>query len=90
MDESFLNLLKYRVDQMPPVADWGDENQENFKRFYTTRTAQRLAVFAKRYNGPGKDAFAQKNYFAGLESLRHYLNEKKDAPITLDGAKWND
>ncbi len=90
MDESFLNLLKYRVDQMPPVADWGDENQESFQRYFTIRTAQRLAVFAKRYEGPGKDAFAQKKYFAGLESLRHYLTHKKEAPINLDGAKWND
>ncbi len=90
MDESFLNLLKYRVDQMPPIADWGDEDQENFKRFYNIRTAQRLAVFSKRYDGPGKESFAQNNYFAGLESLRNYLDNKNDAPINLDGARWND
>jgi hypothetical protein len=90
MDESFLNLLKYRVDKMPPVADWGEEYQESFKRLYTIRSAQRLAVFSKRYNGPGKDAFAQNNYFAGLASLRNYLVKKNDAPINLDDAKWND
>jgi spermidine synthase len=87
-DESFLNLLRYRGDQKPPVTGLSSIGEERLLRDFETRTAQRFSVFSRRYHGPGEDAFAVKNYRAGMEAVRNYMAKKKDAPISLQGAEW--
>ncbi len=87
-DESFLNLLRYRVDQIPPVTGLSSKGKEGLLRDFEIRTAQRFSVFSRRYQGPGENAFARKNYRAGMEALRIYMNDKKDAPIRLKDAQW--
>ena len=82
-DESFLNLLRHRVDQKPPVTGLSPMEEEKLLRDFATRTAQRFSVFSRRYHGPGEDAFAQKNYSAGMEAMRIYMDGKQDAPISL-------
>ncbi|VAX31395.1 Spermidine synthase, partial [hydrothermal vent metagenome] len=87
-DESFLNLLRYRGDQKPPVTGLSPMEEERLLRDFEIRTAQRFSVFSRRYHGPGEDAFARKNYDAGMKAMRNYMVEKKDAPISLQGAEW--
>ena len=89
-DESFLNLLRHRADQKPPITGISPLEREEFQRDFAIRTAQRFSVFSRRYHGPGEDAFAMKNYGAGMEAMRVYLNTKKDAPISLKDAQWGD
>ncbi|GJL77563.1 MAG: spermidine synthase [Nitrospinaceae bacterium] len=89
-DESFLNLLRYRADQRPPVTGLNTLEKDRLERDFEIRTAQRFSVFARRYHGPGEEAFAMKNYPAGLEAIRIYLDANKDAPISLQGAEWKD
>jgi len=89
-DESFLNLLRYRVDQKPPVTGLSPMEEERLLRDFKIRTAQRFSVFSRRYHGPGEDAFALKNYNAGMEAIRIYMEGKKGAPISLKDAKWGD
>jgi spermidine synthase len=89
-DESFLNLLRYRADQPPPVTGLSSIEKEALQRDFATRTAQRFSVFSRRYHGPGEEAFATRNYPAGMEALRIYLDGKKDAPISLKDATWKD
>ena len=87
-DESFLNLLRYRVDQYPPVTGLSSKGKQELLRDFEIRTAQRFSVFSRRYQGPGENAFTRKNYRAGMEALRIYMNDKKDAPIRLKDAQW--
>jgi len=87
-DESFLNLLRYRLDQVPEVKGMPVGEQEIFKQDYAIRTAQRFGLFARRYHGPGENFFASGNYFAGLEALRIYFESQQT--IHLRDAKWTD
>ena len=89
-DESFLNLLRYRVDQNPPVIRISPIEEKRLRRDFATRTAQRFSVFSRRYHGPGEDSFALKNYLAGMEAMQKYIEGKKDVPISLQDAKWAD
>ncbi|MBT5028115.1 MAG: fused MFS/spermidine synthase [Nitrospina sp.] len=89
-DESFLNLLRYRLDQFPKVVGMPASELEAFKRNYAVRTAQRLSLFARRYHGPGEDYFASGNYLAGAEALNTYFASKKTAKVDLQGAQWNE
>jgi spermidine synthase len=89
-DESFLNLLRYRADQTPPVTGLSSVEKEALQKDFATRTAQRFSVFARRYHGPGEEAFATRNYPAGMEALRIYLDGKMDVSISLQDAAWND
>jgi hypothetical protein len=57
---------------------------------FEIRTGQRFSVFSRRYHGPGENAFAMKNYRAGMEALQIYMEGKKNAPISLQDAKWQD
>ena len=84
-DESFLNLLRPRLDQFPDVKGM----PEVFKQNYAVRTAQRFGLFARRYHGPGENFFASGNYLAGLDALRVYFDENKNPRISLQDAKWN-
>ncbi len=87
-DESFLNLLRYRLDQVPEVKGMPVGEQEVFKQDYAIRTAQRFGLFARRYHGPGENFFASGNYFAGLEALR--VSFESQQTIHLRDAKWAD
>ena len=89
-DESFLNLLSHRADQKPPVTGLPPLEEERLLRDFATRTAQRFSVFSRRYHGPGESAFAMKNYRAGMEAMRIYLDGRKDMPISLQDAQWGD
>jgi len=89
-DESFLNLLRYRANQPPPVTGVSALEKEALQRDFATRTAQRFSVFSRRYHGPGEEAFATRNYPAGMEALRIYLDGKRDTPISLKNAEWKD
>ncbi len=89
-DESFLNLLRYRLGQFPAVEGMSAGELEVFKQNYMIRTAQRMSLFARRYHGPGEDFFASGNYFGGLEALRIYFEAKKTPKINLQGAQWNE
>jgi len=87
-DESFLNLLRYRADQKPPVTGVSSMEKEALLKDFAIRTAQRFSVFSRRYHGPGENAFAVKNYPAGMEAMRIYLDGKKNSRISLQGARW--
>ena len=87
-DESFLNILRHRINQIPHLDGVSQEEKEDFERGYRLRTAQRLAVFSQRYQGPGAEFFSNHNYFSGLEAMRNYFDSYKKLYIHLDGAKW--
>ena len=89
-DESFLNLLRPRLEQVPNVRGVSAREQEAFKRNYTIRTAQRFGLFSRRYKGPGEKFFASGNYFAGLEALGIYFESHDSPSIQLRDAQWND
>ena len=88
-DESFLNLLRPRLDQLPQMTGMPDQEQDVFAKNYMIRTAQRFGLFARRYHGPGESFFASGNYFGGLEALRVFFESHKALPINLQGAQWN-
>jgi len=87
-DESFLNLLRHRLDQFPDVK--GMPEMGVFKQNYAVRTAQRFGLFVRRYHGPGENFFASGNYLAGLDALRNYFASHKNPQIHLRDARWND
>lgn len=87
-DESFLNMLRHRINQAPPVKGLSLEEQKVFDRNFMLRTAQRLGVFSRRYQGPGEEAFVARNYFAGLEEMNIYFENYKKPQVHLDEAKW--
>ena len=89
-DQSFLNLLRPRLDQLPEVNEMSSREQEVFEKNYVIRTAQRFGLFARRYHGPGEIFFSSKNYLDGLKSLRVYFESHKTPPILLQDAQWND
>jgi len=88
-DESFLNLLRYRLDQFPDVKGMRARELEVFKQNYAVRTGQRFGLFVRRYHGPGENFFASGNYLAGLDALRNYFASRKTSRINLQDAKWN-
>jgi spermidine synthase len=88
-DQSFLNLLRPRLDQTPEVTGMPAQEQDYFAKNYTVRTAQRFSLFARRYNGPGENFFASGNYYGGLEAVRVFFESHKMLPINLQDAKWN-
>jgi spermidine synthase len=87
-DESFLNLLQYRVGQFPNTRGIEAEEMTYFRSNYEKRTAQRLSIFSQRYQGPGAGAFARKNYGAGLEQVQHFLETHEEPFIQLSGSGW--
>ena len=87
-DESFLNLLRHRIDQLPPIEGFTLEEKRAFEQSFKLRTAQRIGVFSQRYQGPGEEAFSKRNYFSGLEAVRIYFDSYKKPAVHLDGAKW--
>ena len=87
-DETFLNLLKYRLESFPPAQGITTNEKEILKQDYTIRTAQRFSVFSQRYRGPGAEAFAVKNYRAGLEQIRIFLKTRDKGFLRLSDNGW--
>ena len=87
-DETFLNILLRRLGRQPPVTGVSPEEKESYLRDFELRTAQRIAIFSQRYNGPGKEAFARKNFLAGLEQTRVFLDDGGPSTIRLSEMGW--
>ncbi|MBI4384879.1 MAG: fused MFS/spermidine synthase [Nitrospinae bacterium] len=87
-DETFLNILRFRADSPPPVKDLSPEEKAGFDRELRLRSAQRFSVFSQRYHGPGEGAFAARDYLAGLEEVKAYLDANKGSLISLEGGRW--
>ena len=88
-DESFINLLRPRLDQAPAVNGMPAQEQEVFTKNYAVRTAQRFSLFVRRYHGPGETFFTAGNYYGGLEALRVFFESHKTQPINLQDAEWH-
>ena len=89
-DQSFLNLLRPRLGQVPKVNGISLGEQEVFEKDYAVRTAQRFGLFARRYQGPGENQFTSRDYLGGLEALRVYFESHNTSQILLHDAKWKD
>jgi spermidine synthase len=87
-DESFLNLLQFRMGRFPSTTGIQPEEVYYFQRNYEMRTAQRLSVFSQRYRGPGVKAFARKDYRAGLEQIQIFLETHQGPFIELSDSGW--
>jgi hypothetical protein len=87
-DESFLNILRFRMGKFPLTNGIQPEEIYFYQRNYEMRTAQRISIFSQRYQGPGAEAFAQKNYRAGLEQVQIFLETHKGSAIQLSGSGW--
>ena len=87
-DESFLNLLQYRVGHFPSTKGMPPEEIAYFRKNYEKRTAQRVSIFSQRYQGPGARAFAQKNYGVGLDQVQLFLASHEEPFIQLSDSGW--
>lgn len=87
-DESFLNLLQYRVGRFPATQGIQAEEIYFYQRNYEMRTAQRISIFSQRYRGPGAEAFSQKKYWAGLEQVRIFFEAHEGPFIELSDSGW--
>jgi spermidine synthase len=87
-DESFLNLLQYRLGKFPSTRGIQPEEIHYFQTNYEMRTAQRISIFAQRYRGPGTEAFTRKNYRAGLEQVQIFLETHEGPFIQLSDSGW--
>ena len=87
-DETFLNLLQFRMGRFPPVRGISQEEVYFFQRNYEMRTAQRFSVFSQRYQGPGAEAFADKQYRVGLGQVQSFLDTHRGPFIRLSDSGW--
>ncbi len=87
-DQSFLNLLRSRLNHFPAIRGATSGEMASLKRNFVIRTAQRFSVFSRRYQGPGHAAFAAGRHHAGLEALDIHFQQTEDDPVRLDGARW--
>ena len=87
-DESFLNLLQYRIGQFPPTKGIMPAEINVYEKHYERRTAQRFSIFSQRYRGPGADAFARKNYREGLKQVHNFLQGHEGPYIQLSDSGW--
>lgn len=87
-DETFLNLLRYRVNGFPPVKGFSKDESAYYLRDFELRTAQRMSVFSQRYQGPGKEAFARKQFLSGLEQVKVFLDGRENKTIRLSERGW--
>jgi spermidine synthase len=87
-DETFLNLLQFRMGRFPPVRGISQEEVYFFQRNYEMRTARRFSVFSQRYQGPGAEAFANKQYRVGLERVQSFLDSHQGPFIRLSDSGW--
>lgn len=87
-DEMFLNLLRHRVNGFPPVKGLASEDTAYYSRDFELRTAQRMSVFSQRYQGPGREAFARKQFLSGLEQVKVFLDGRENKNIRLSESGW--
>ncbi len=87
-DETFLNILLRRIGRQPPITGVAPDEKESYLRDFELRTAQRLSIFSQRYQGPGKESFAVKNFSEGLEQTRNFLAGGESAIIHLSETGW--
>lgn len=87
-DASFLNLLRHRAGRFPSLLNVSPREKESLKNGYQLRTAQRFAVFSRRYQGPGREFFEMKNYRAGMEEIRKSLEQAKGGWIQIQNGRW--
>ena len=87
-DETFLNILLRRVNRQPPISGLSIEESEFYKRDFNLRTAQRLSIFSQRYSGPGKESFSKKNYGAGIQQVKEFLENSREANVRLGDTGW--
>jgi len=87
-DEMFLNLLRHRVNGFPPVKGLASEDTAYYSRDFELRTAQRMSVFSQRYQGPGREAFAKKQFLSGLEQVKVFLDGRENKNIRLSESGW--
>lgn len=89
-DESFLNILRHRINQKPPVVGLTPQEHDGFDRAFKLRTAQRLGLFSRRYQGPGAEEFSDRNYFSGLDAMSNYFDSYQKPSVHLDDARWQE
>ena len=72
------------------MASYTKEQEEVYfiQRNYEMRTAQRFSVFSQRYQGPGAEAFADKQYRVGLEQVQSFLDTHQGPFIRLSDSGW--
>jgi len=87
-DESFFNMLRHRIKQTPPVKGLTPQEEDAFDRDFKLRTAQRLGVFSRRYQGPGAEEFSNRKYFSGLDAMISYFDSYQKPSVHLDDARW--
>lgn len=87
-DETFLNLLLYRLDQSPPARGLPAGLQETAAREWRRRTAQRIAVFSRRYRGPGSEFFAERRLERGLQAVEAFWRKGKGGWVVLSDTGW--
>jgi hypothetical protein len=87
-DETFLNILLRRLGRQPPISGVSPDEKESYSRDFELRTAQRISIFSQRYHGPGKESFARKNFLAGLEQVRVFLDDAGSSTIHLSETGW--
>ena len=72
----------------PPVKGLTPQEQDTFDHNFKLRTAQRLGVFSRRYQGPGVEAFSRRNYFSGLDAMNEYFDSYQKPSVHLNDGKW--
>jgi spermidine synthase len=82
-DESFLNLFRHRVSQIPPLKNFTKLETRYLLSEYELRTAKRSAEFSQTYNLSGKQSFVEKDYLKGLIDFKNYLTKLNKKPISL-------
>jgi len=88
-DETFFNLLRFRVGRFPAMEGAGSE-KILLERSLAMRTAQRLSIFSQRYLGPGHALFREKNYREGLIRVQSFLDKHSSKYIHLSDDGWSD
>ncbi|MGP0629103.1 fused MFS/spermidine synthase [Nitrospina sp. 32_T5] len=87
-DESFLNLLLARVGKAPPITGVTEREAVFYESQFRLRTAQRLSVFSRRYQGPGHTQFSEKNYESAMRRVRAFLKKSGDRAVRLSEGGW--
>ncbi len=91
-DETFINFLRFRVNQYPPVKGLNPKEKNYYSEIYQKRTAQRLSIFSQRYLGPGNSSFEQKKYFEGLKEIQSFLKSQESnyLKFSTNGWQWSE
>lgn len=87
-DETFLNMLRARLDNSPPLKAASSEQAQQMKERFQLRTAQRLSIFSQRYRGPGASAFEEKDFLKGLEAVKQFNANHKEPWIAVSDSGW--